>query len=945
MTTRFTAKAMILATILLGIFQHSSLAARTVPFAEAVDTGSGPQLRDIVTADFNGDGLPDTATISEGDDRVLWQWFDGNDWLQGLITNTLVDPSGLAAGDIDCDGDPDLVIGETGTDSIVWYRNDSLGSSWSLGDVITTTASEIADLVVGHLNRDGVLDVAAVTGTDGNLRFWRRSAGCQAASWLGSPLAGNLGLISDLVIADLNGDAFNDLAAVDVSGSRVIWVESPGVPGPWTVHVVQDTLANPIELAVGDIDGDGDPDLASQLYHGAEIVWFENDDPVSNWVQHSVGSHDFPYRIALDDIDGDGDADLATASAVSNSQLIWWDNLAGDGSSWTGNVVDDSTQSLQDIVIEDLDRDGDVDLVVAAMGINRLQIYENRSSASSGVLPVELFANSFPLLPEISDLDAADIDGDGDLDLAIVERDNTVPIGRVRWLENLGTTSSGELSLSGREYVLTDTLRSLEQVVVGDVNQDGIPDLMASYFVNVAVHAALCLGSGSPTWACSDVISLAGQIVKLDALELVDIDRDGDLDLLSTVSDGLANDTIVWFEQDGDPTLSASWIRRDIGIGGETEPTLSAVDLDGDGDLDVVGSRNRWWRQTTGGWTAETIAGDVMSSRMVADLDLDGDPDLAAVILTAQGVGLAWFENDGTAGSFVQHVVRPPDTTAPTVSELALIDLDGDGDEDLASGRIEAGQAQSLWYENRLREAAAWSEHPMLPAGFAPGRMIGADLDRDGRADLLATDVGQVITSWLNGGGQFALASTSFGTLGLGNGESTAVMTIDLDHRGRSGQSPLALARLALLFENTPGTPLAQSDLDGVLTALTLYRDDGSGDFEEASDTLVASWTPPTLDQGLALLPLPAADPNLELDAGAPSVRYFLAIELSGDAGSQAIDQFRIVHAPEAGSVGLNADFQTPLRLEYTLSAVATILIQPPSEDQVFSDRFEAALR
>jgi hypothetical protein len=270
--------------------------------------------------------------------------------------------------------------------------------------------------------------------------------------------------------------------------------------------------------------------------------------------------------------------------------------------------------------------------------------------------------------------------------------------------------------------------------------------------------------------------------------------------------------------------------------------------------------------------------------------------------------------------------------------DVALADIDVDGDLDIVTTLIEPGPSPRLtWYENRIDDGGPWNEARTSPLGVVSRQLLTADFDRDGDPDFVSTDGSMLLQSWINGGGQFALATTDVAPAAIEEGFERAVFAVEVRHRGRAGEAALELDALAFLFEESFGSPLTDAQLAAVVETLRLYRDDGSGTFNSADDTAVASFPAPSLDAGLSVLPLPS-DAGLRHQPAETPVTYFLTVELTPDATAEGLDSLRISHVPARGSTARNADHGTPLMLEHSGEVTASFTIVAP----LFTDGFES---
>lgn len=248
-------------------------------------------------------------------------------------------------------------------------------------------------------------------------------------------------------------------------------------------------------------------------------------------------------------------------------------------------------------------------------------------------------------------------------------------------------------------------------------------------------------------------LSLGSREVMVDdfdsgyCVHVADVDGDGDGDILGSGISG--NNEIAWWENlDGAGT---EWQKHVIGSQASNY-SLNAVDLNGDGELDLLTvsasmDRISWWENPgggTGSWTYHYIAyGYVPGEARGADLDGDGDADVAVAITYADEV--AWWENlDGTGTDWTKHSLL---TGAYRPRCICLTDIDGDGDIDIAApGPI----AWLCWWENPQIGGGGWIEHQIQTAVPGAESLEDADFDGDGDTDLIAVGFSGQLAWWEN---------------------------------------------------------------------------------------------------------------------------------------------------------------------------------------------------
>ena len=258
-------------------------------------------------------------------------------------------------------------------------------------------------------------------------------------------------------------------------------------------------------------------------------------------------------------------------------------------------------------------------------------------------------------------------------------------------------------------------------------------------------------------------------LTTINSAVATDLDRDGDMDVLSGASDGVA-----WYENDGNENFISHFLPSGIGAVAK----VIAIDLDGDGDIDVLSSpehdRNLTWYENDGAqnFVSHTIPTDVafwITDIFAADMDGDGDVD---VLAEAQGWSLALYENDGHQ-NFTSHLLD----SDVIIDGLSAADLDGDGDLDIpvvSYGRVS-------WYENIANDT--FVEHSIAIGTYNVSRVVPVDLDSDGNMDLvLAAEYSNEIAWYQNDGdGNFVAHSIDVATVNPG---ASDVFPADIDGDG-----------------------------------------------------------------------------------------------------------------------------------------------------------------
>lgn len=325
-----------------------------------------------------------------------------------------------------------------------------------------------------------------------------------------------------------------------------------------------------------------------------------------------------------------------------------------------------------------------------------------------------------------------------------------------------------------------------------------------------------------------------GPAIPIDMMSAVqftsaaDLDRDGDLDILSATFDG--EGTIAWYENNGSQQFSRNVITTDA----LDATSVLVEDMNGDGYLDVVaaslGNNAITWYQNNGHqqFARHTITTSApkVSSLHVADLDGDGDPDIVAA--TKGDNVIAWYEN-GSSQGFARHVIT---TSIDVPCSVSAADFDGDGDLDVVSASFFDDTV--AWYENDGSQN--FTKRVIDSYSDGVRGMFVADLDGDGDQDVVSSCLYANTILWYenDGHGDFAvhiISSTA--------SNAAAVFIADMDGDGDLDVLGSARGnRTIAWFENTDGLHFPQhtitttnTEARGVIAADV----DGDGDLDVVS--------------------------------------------------------------------------------------------------------------
>lgn len=728
--------------------------------------GAGPSRVSVV--DLNGDGRPDMASVNsiDGDVSVFV-----NASAPGATTAFSAQQrfgvggfaAALAAADINGDGRADLVVAKGGSGAVAVLLNTTVAGaaaasfaaaqSYSLPDMAVSVA-------VGDLNGDGKPDLAfgaPQTGSvivllnatpTGTTSVTYRPPGLFAAGAGAGPVA----------IADVDGDGRRDLV-VGNAGTTTLSVlfntTAPGATLPvFATQQAIDVGNKPEFVAAGDLNGDGRPDLAvASAVGNFTTVLFNTTLPASAAAAFSAippfATGIAPSYVAIADLNGDGRSDLAVAAVTGAAVWTLMNRIVpgdSEGAFSAASPQAGGGTNAAAVAVADMNADGVADLVVGDLVTPVVSVIEGLAPAAVAAVgftaPMTAAAGIVPI-----DVDVADMNGDGRPDVVAADLAGNV----VSVLLNGTAPAAAVPSLSPAQAFATGT--GPRGLAVVDLNGDGKPDILTA---NESADTVSIVFNTTAT--ASATLSFTGHadLPVGDfpfAVTAADFNGD-DLPEIAVVN---AHDNSVTVAGNFVPpgsTVPAFQVSATLATGASPNSVV-AVDVNGDGLRDLVvadwavGTVDVLLNTTVPGATDASFA--ARQSFVVGtgphwadaiDVNNDGLPD----IVSANGIDNTFsvLLNQTAPGSVSLAFGTPqPFAAGMQPYHVAGADLDGDGRIDLVVTSHDSAVASV--FINRTTPGAS-------TVAFAPGQdhPIGtqgvmtaiADLNGDGKPDLVSPDIG-----------------------------------------------------------------------------------------------------------------------------------------------------------------------------------------------------------
>jgi hypothetical protein len=653
---------------------------------------AGRSLRGTLAADFDLDGRIDLAVsdrpaspFETGPHRLLVLRGRGDGTFDPPIAAPLsYAPLGMAVADFNEDGVPDLAIPETARGSLVLLpgRGDA-----TFGPATEySVGQEPVYVSAADLNHDAHVDVVVSNSGGGFSVRLGNGDGTFGPLIPPDPFLNSPGVPR---LSDFNDDGNLDVAFLlrGTNSLAVLPGRGDGTFGSYTLHPAG---VAPSALTLGDPNGDGREDLLVTNRGRVSVLLGLPGGAFAPPLNSGAGSG--PTSIVAADFDGDDRQDVAVTLEGSEKRVRGLVILHGNGNGTYGPPVARAIGSANDaLTVADFDGDGRFDLAMTDTVVYQVVVVPGRGDGTFGSdrrFQVGVFPRSIA---------SGDFNGDGRTDV-VTTVDNGFfsfpPRGEVSVL--LGR---GDLTFEPeRRYPAGHRPTA---VTVADLNEDGRPDLvLGDTDVSAEVGVTILFGRGDGSFLPETRVALGGYI---RSVAPGDLNADGHLDL-AIVSPGSANPprpaqvSVLLGHGDGTfgPTIPLD--------GGEIAPTsVQIADLNGDGRVDLAtadpttidpffghGPGALWVRLGHGDGTfappVPAYPGQIPLSVAVGDFDGDHVPDLASRNWSGE-IAIALGRGDGTFLSGGRYIA------VGEARGFAVADIDGDGRSDLLATAAELAGA------------------------------------------------------------------------------------------------------------------------------------------------------------------------------------------------------------------------------------------------------------
>jgi hypothetical protein len=531
-----------------------------------------PRDAGVAIADFNKDGRPDVILVRSESKGGRLSWFETANprkgpWIEHVIDADVDHVHSLQAADIDQDGDTDVIFAEMAQSPrkrVGFFRNGGNGLEWSL-QVLATTGSHNAK--AGDIGGDGDIDIVGVNWQSPGVMLWQNLSSKRPV-----PLK-------------RKASSHTYIQIEDQKGKYGAWA-SPG-------------NMKYFGLAAGNITSKRSRDVVAGRYFyrnpGGDMA-----NGGVNWRRTDLG-YNVDANVIMD-VDGDSFGDVlaqagenADVKDRSNTLEIWWFEATDpDGTRFMkqngGRPVGRTPRSGYHVITHgfgaaQIEKGGKPEVYVASpAGVWYFKVPGDPNRAPQDWEHVKVTPEGYNSCEAV-----ADIDGDGHNDIVGIAADSKDETGIV-WWRNPGRPGEG----NWRRFGVGSLNIERGAIALSDFDGDGRPDVVAAEETGTAATRQGSIYwfknpgtlTGTRPWQRKYI---AGKYFSIQSLRAADLDRDGDIDFVAgehrhRAKVGFDELGLYLFENDG----HARFTRKEIARGYDHHDGCKLVDLDGDGDIDIL---------------------------------------------------------------------------------------------------------------------------------------------------------------------------------------------------------------------------------------------------------------------------------------------------------------------------------------------------------------------
>ena len=679
----------------------------------------GEEPSSIFIGDVNNDGQNDIVTANHYDDTIsILTWnLTSNNWTLFDTKPVGSGPSSIFIADANNDGENDIVVANSNSDNVSIYLWDIKVGDWQ-PEIKKSVGRDPKSIFIGDVNNDGENDIVTANYDDDDISIFTWNSTIE--TW-NPEIKKSVGDKPNcLFIGDVNNDGQFDIIVTneEVGGNISIYTWNVNESN-WNPEIIITILTGHlISLFVGDANNDGHNDILivdDNVIGIYILLWNVTEETWNEEIYKNIGNN--PSSVYIGDANNDGQNDIVVANewfGYDMVSILLWNYTAGDWNPLIQKPVGDNPSC---VFIGDANNDGQNDIVCSNFESNDISILLWNSSKTSWASGLEKEVGSYPEIMRIEDINN---DGYDDV-ITISEEDNYITY-------YLWNQSIRDWNPKSNLYI--DYIWSL--FAVGDVNNDGYNDIITTSVLEHANVSIYIWNKSLGNWntKITKELWLSAPYYTINHLFIGDANNDGQNDIIASNGEDIS--LLLWNR------TSTDWDPFFIIVSSHYAQSVSIEDANNDGYDDIISAYIPGaisiisWNSTEDNWNNQILLPTTFQPGFIDidDANNDGQNDL--IVSNGENISLLLWNGllgdwDIAINKFVGSEIRTID----------IGDANNDGQNDIiCSHHLDNKLSILLWNTTQSN----WNLPIDIIVGNYPRKILIRDVNSDGFNDLIVSN-------------------------------------------------------------------------------------------------------------------------------------------------------------------------------------------------------------